>query len=206
MRTQALDYTSGIALGTLIAIAGCTIEVNINTKAEEDIVTPPAAEAPEAPVTPAPSVEATPPPWLIPPPPAPVDRPSAPPVRDALLRYRESAAPLPPPTSEDLSAAPTFTPFTTAPTILNRSEVVAALASEYPPLLREAGVGGRAIVWFFIEEDGRVGAVRLRESSGHEALDRAALRVAEAYRFSPALNRDQRVPVWVQFPITFQAR
>lgn len=205
MRTKAIDYRTGIALGALIVIAGCTIEVNINTKAEEDVATPPAAAAPEAPVTTTPPVEATPPPRLIPPP-APIDRPSAPPVRDALLRYREGVDALEAPRSEDLRAAPTFTPFTTAPTILNRSDVVAALTSEYPPLLREAGVGGRVVVWFFIEDDGRVGAVRLRESSGHEALDAAALRVAGVYRFSPALNRDQRVPVWVQFPITFQPR
>jgi hypothetical protein len=28
--------------------------------------------------------------------------------------------------------------------------------------------------------------------------------VSEIYRFSPALNRDKTVPVWVSFPITFQ--
>ena len=35
-------------------------------------------------------------------------------------------------------------------------------------------------------------------------LDTAAIRVAGVYRFSPALNREKKVPVWVQFPITFQ--
>ena len=39
-----------------------------------------------------------------------------------------------------------------------------------------------------------------------EALDDAALKVATIYRFSPALNRDKKVPVWVSFPITFQVR
>ena len=34
-------------------------------------------------------------------------------------------------------------------------------------------------------------------------MDDAALRVARVYRFSPALNRDERVAVWVTFPITF---
>ena len=30
------------------------------------------------------------------------------------------------------------------------------------------------------------------------------LKVAETYRFRPAQNRDQIVPVWVTFPITFR--
>ena len=34
----------------------------------------------------------------------------------------------------------------------------------------------------------------------------AALAVADVYRFSAALNRDKKVPVWVSFPITFQVR
>ncbi|MCH1570201.1 MAG: energy transducer TonB, partial [Longimicrobiales bacterium] len=43
------------------------------------------------------------------------------------------------------------------------------------------------------------------ESSGHPALDDAALNVAGAYEFSPARNGDEDVPVWVQFPITFRS-
>ena len=77
---------------------------------------------------------------------------------------------------------------------------------EYPPLLRDAGIGGRAVVFFFIDEEGSVQDFRISESSGHQALDDAALAVADVYRFSAALNRDKKVPVWVQFPITFQVR
>ena len=61
-------------------------------------------------------------------------------------------------------------------------------------------------MYFFIDADGDVQDVRINESSGHPALDDAALRVADVYRFTPALNRDERVPVWVSFPITFQVR
>lgn len=105
----------------------------------------------------------------------------------------------------ELREEPTFTPFTVAPSIRNRSEVVAAMNDEYPPLLREAGIGGTVVVWFFIDENGEVGETLIDESSGHVALDEAALRVADAFRFSPALNDDEEVPVWVMFPITFQA-
>lgn len=104
----------------------------------------------------------------------------------------------------NLASGPQFTPFTVAPKIANRVEVIEAMEREYPPLLRDAGIGGTVRVYFFITETGRVGERRIDVSSGHEALDRAALNVAEVYRFSPALNRDQLVPVWVSFPITFR--
>lgn len=109
-------------------------------------------------------------------------------------------------TPEELAAEPAFTPFTVAPSILNRREVVEAMAREYPTELREAGVGGTVRVYFFIDAEGRVAGTRIDRSSGSDALDEAALRVAGVYRFSPALNRDEKVPVWVSFPITFQSR
>lgn len=115
----------------------------------------------------------------------------------------ESPASAPPPSVE---AGPSFTPFTVAPSILNRDEVIAAMVREYPPLLREAGVGGTVKVYFLIGDDGMVRDVRMDRSSGEEAIDEAALRVAQVYRFSPALNKAEKVPVWVSFPITFQAR
>ena len=108
--------------------------------------------------------------------------------------------------SVDIRARPTFTPFTQAPSITNRSEVVSAMVRAYPPLLRDAGIGGTVRVYFFINEQGVAEQVRLEESSGHAALDDAALNVAGVYAFEPALNDETPVPVWVQFPITFQVR
>jgi TonB family protein len=116
-------------------------------------------------------------------------------------------AELPPPPQEvpdtDLSAAPTFTPFTVRPDIRNRGELQEALVREYPPLLRDAGIGGTVQVWFYVDETGSVRRTQINQSSGHLALDEAALRVADAIEFTPALNRDRRVPVWISLPITF---
>ena len=112
----------------------------------------------------------------------------------------------PPPVKEEvrLADAPTFTPFTVAPSILNRDEVAKAMVASYPPLLRDAGIGGIVRVYFFIDESGHVQDYRIDQGSGHGQLDQAALAVAGLYRFSPALNRDVRVPVWVSFPIEFR--
>ncbi len=155
----------------------------------------------------------------IPPPPQQIARPATPIIATADIDEDITIAPttfednpvedLPPPpeqTATDLSAAPTFTPFTVAPSILNRSDVVRAMEREYPPLLRDAGIGGTVRVYFFIDEDGRVQDRQIDQTSGHQALDDAAMAVSEIYQFSPALNRDKKVPVWVSFPITFQVR
>ena len=64
-----------------------------------------------------------------------------------------------------------------APVILNRDEVVNALEREYPPLLREAGIGGTVVVRFHIDENGVVEEPSVDRSSGYVALDQAAVRV-----------------------------
>jgi TonB family protein len=97
-------------------------------------------------------------------------------------------------------------PFTVGPSVQNRDQIVEALEAEYPPLLRDAGIGGTVRVMMFIDKDGQVTNTRIDESSGHEALDNAALRVARAFDFSSALNHDEPVGAWIAFPITFAVR
>ncbi len=106
----------------------------------------------------------------------------------------------------DLSAAPVFTPMTVVPEILNRPEIVRALTRLYPSILRDNGIGGTVEVWFFISTEGRVLDSRVSVPSAHEQLNQAALEVANVFRFSPALNRETIVQVWIQLPITFEVR
>lgn len=161
----------------------------------------------------------------IPPPPKSIARPATPVIAPTALEEDITIAPttfeqnpvaeLPPPmiapaeeqtVEDDLASAPRFTPFTVAPEILNRDEVARALVDAYPPMLKRAGIGGTVTVFFFINQEGRVEDYRIQKSSGYEQLDDAALAVAGLYRFSPALNRDKKVPVWVLFPIDFNVR
>jgi protein TonB len=107
-------------------------------------------------------------------------------------------------TVEDIDAAPRFTPYTVAPVLRNTEEARRALQRFYPPLLRDAGIGGTVILWFLIDEQGNVVRTQVQRTSGHEGLDEAATRVAEVMRFTPAMNRDRRVRVWVQLPIEFR--
>jgi protein TonB len=155
----------------------------------------------------------------IPPPPERISRPATPVMATADIDEDITIAPttfeenpvedLPPPPTEavvDLASAPVFTPMTVRPEIRNRNAVMTAMERAYPPILRDAGIGGQVVVWFFISEEGQVLDKRLFQSSGHKQLDDAALEVADVYQFTPALNRDQKVKVWIQIPITFQVR
>jgi protein TonB len=110
------------------------------------------------------------------------------------------------PPQNDLTVAPTFTPFTVAPELKNTAEVQRVLMRTYPPLLRDAGIGGTVLLWFLIDETGKVVKTQVKESSGHAPLDEAATKVATVMQFSPAINRDRKVPVWVAIPILFTTK
>ncbi len=156
----------------------------------------------------------------IPPPPGAISRPATPvealtdidddiTIAPTTFEDNPIEALPPPPTHDgegDLSASPVFTPWTVQPEIKNRREVEAALIREYPSILRNAGIGGEVVVWFFISEEGIVLDRRVSQSSGHTLLDEAALHVADVFRFSPALNREHVVQVWIQLPIAFHVK
>ena len=107
---------------------------------------------------------------------------------------------------EDPSAAPVRMNVDVYPVLRNRDEMARLLESEYPPLLRDAGIGGTVKVWFYIDEAGEVVKTQVHPSSGHAALDDAAMRIAQKYDFSPATNKDGAVPVWISLDIMFSTR
>ena len=164
-----------------------------------------------------PEVINLPPDVVLPPPPEAIARPATPVVAPTDIETDITIArttftslsvdDLPEPPGEvalDVSAAPMIVPHTVKPAYTNAAEVMRALEREYPPLLRDAGIGGTVQVWFFIDENGAVQKQVVQVSSGHQALDDAALRVAPVFRFTPALNRDKAVAVWISLPITFR--
>ncbi len=168
----------------------CYVEVNVDLDDEAAVEAPTAPVAPERVVRPGEADRLAPPPPVV----RTTELPPPPPL------------PEPPRPERDIEAGPTFTPFTEAPSIVNRDEIVAAMESGFPPLLKDAGIGGTVRLYFLIGADGETRDVRIDQSSGHQALDQAALRVGQVYRFSPAKLRGEPVPVWVSFPVTFQVR
>lgn len=152
----------------------------------------------------------------IPPPPEDIPRPSVPTIGDIDLddditiedaTFDENpveSLPPPPSRGEGTGDGPAFTPYEVAPEMRNPAELQRLLERAYPSALRDAGVGGTTHVWLHIDENGNVIDTRVSESSGQERLDQAAMSVMDQVTFTPALNRDEQVPVWVQFPVTWR--
>ena len=84
----------------------------------------------------------------------------------------------------------------------NVDDVVAAMNREYPADLRSEGIGGTTVVWVFVDGRGEVEASSIAQTSGEEALDAAALRVAEVLAFDVA-SPSECVPFWTSLPFTF---
>lgn len=96
------------------------------------------------------------------------------------------------------------TPLLAFPKLLNRDEVLANLRRLYPESERRAGREADVSVVIHIGDDGRVGAVDVKESA-NPAFDSAAQKVGKLMRFSPAIGLNGRpVPVRLPQPIQFR--
>ena len=151
--------------------------------------------------------------------PEPISRPAVPVIADTPIELEipfhsttfgdNPPGTLPPPpgdATENVGNVLAWTTYDVRPTYGNKEEIERALEREYPPLLRDVGIGGTAVVLFLIDETGKVLETKLQTGSGHAALDDAALKVADVAEFTPAMNRDKPVPVWIALPITFRTR
>jgi protein TonB len=73
----------------------------------------------------------------------------------------------------------------------------------YPQQARQQGVEGTVVLRLTVGADGRARDVRVSRSSGHAALDRAAVSHVKKARFSPALKEGRRVPTVITFKVKF---
>jgi TonB family protein len=73
----------------------------------------------------------------------------------------------------------------------------------YPPIARRRGYEGTTLLSLWVLEDGTVGEVVVKKTSGHSILDRAAVRAAKKWLFEPASTMGKAIPVWVDVPIRF---
>jgi protein TonB len=75
----------------------------------------------------------------------------------------------------------------------------------YPDVARLAGLEGRVIVQFIIDEKGRVSNPMVIRGQGG-GLDEEALRVVREARFKPGKQRGKPVKVRMSIPINFRLR
>jgi TonB family protein len=129
-----------------------------------------------------------------------VDVPPAPPV--------VSAAPIPRETPRETVHVDDVEPFlpareVTFPQLLQGQETERIIRSHYPVALQRAGVGGAVRVMFWLDSQGVPDNIQVREGSGFQALDYAAMRAARELRFEPATRDGAPVGTWVEFVIRF---
>lgn len=73
----------------------------------------------------------------------------------------------------------------------------------YPSIARKRGYQGTAVLEVFVKMDGRVGDLRIIESSGHKLLDRSAMKAVRRWQFQPGHQGERTVAMWVQVPVQF---
>lgn len=153
----------------------------------------------------------------IPPPPEQISRPATPRVAAAALdeditiaRTDFESNPVeslpPPPAGARPSDVPSYIPRDVEPRLTNGREMERVLEQRYPSMLREAGIGGTVVLYVFVDTQGRPEKSQVQQSSGYPQLDAAAAAVVDQMKFSPAMNRDKPVGVWVLQSVVFSAK
>jgi protein TonB len=74
----------------------------------------------------------------------------------------------------------------------------------YPPRCLRMGIEGRVKVRVLVGENGRPQEVTIGESSGEDALDRAAMDAVREWRFEPARSNGVPVRAWAIVPVEFK--
>lgn len=85
-----------------------------------------------------------------------------------------------------------------------RRDLARLLERSYPPLLRESGVTGQAVMQFVVNEDGRVEGSTIKViSATHDAFGDASGDVLRQARFTPARVGSRKVRMMLQLPISW---
>jgi protein TonB len=74
----------------------------------------------------------------------------------------------------------------------------------YPPQARQQGVEGTTILRLTVDAEGKPRNVRVSKSSGHTALDEAAVAHVRQAQFSPALKDGEPVAAAITFKVRFR--
>ena len=77
---------------------------------------------------------------------------------------------------------------------------------EYPLALWDEGLEGETILRVRVTDTGAVDSVEVSRSSGHAALDSAAVEGVRDLRFQPGRSNGKRARMWATLPVLFSKR
>lgn len=145
----------------------------------------------------------------IPPPPErepePKPKPKLKPLPKAPPSERAVKAPEPEPIPTSAQTEPTPMPAEPAPVIPPRADAgqMSNPAPVYPSLSRRLREEGVVLLEILIKDDGTVGEVRLKTSSGHKRLDDTAAKAVAKWRYHPATQGGKTIDYWYEQPVEF---
>ena len=73
----------------------------------------------------------------------------------------------------------------------------------YPDSARRRGLSGTVILLTQILSNGKVGEIKVKQSSGFTVLDEAAVKTVKEWQFIPGLAQGKSVDMWVEIPVRF---
>jgi protein TonB len=184
------------------------VEVIVPVAMLTDIVTPPAPKvepAPPTPPAPVPRVQTQP---RQPPAPQPVaiaDPTPSPTAPTGLVAPQPPAPPIAAPVAPPAAAAPAAAPAAPAKLELPSSDAdyLQNPAPPYPPISKRLGEQGKVLVRVLIGGDGTPQKAELRQSSGFDRLDQAALATAMRWRYLPGRRAGVPEAMWFTVPMIF---
>ncbi len=75
---------------------------------------------------------------------------------------------------------------------------------KYPRLARKRGYQGTVVLDVLVNQNGRVGDLRLFTSSGYSILDRKAMESVKVWLFEPGMKGHKKLDMWVRVPVRFE--
>jgi protein TonB len=76
----------------------------------------------------------------------------------------------------------------------------------YPPYARDRGLEGHGLFDVKVLTDGRVGDVKVKQTTGTTVLDEAAVQTIKTWTFEPGRRGPNAVESWVEVPIRFSLK
>lgn len=105
------------------------------------------------------------------------------------------------PTEDEIPDAGEFIPYEQPPQVVKRVD------PKPPEMAVNAGVGGKVMVQFFVDKHGDVKKAKVVKATPPGlGFEEAAIEAIMQWKFTPALQRENPVGVWVAMPITFTAK
>lgn len=74
---------------------------------------------------------------------------------------------------------------------------------KYPMIAKRYGYEGLVILSVYVLENGRVGKIQLKKSSGYDVLDNSALKAVRGWVFVPGMRNGKPASSWVVVPVRF---